>query len=295
MRAFGYTPTNEIDQKEAAIVRELAVRVVNGEPLHALVKDLHERGIATSNGGRWDRTTIRSMLRNPRITGRPTGVRAKPVPAILSEDIFKQIAERLDAPERRINLLPGHRQYLMSGGRLVCGRCGKSMGPKGGAIPAYVCISRYPTGGCGRMRIVADRTDLAVTTKLLARIALPESGAAIKAGLELKHGGPERMAALRAEISSARQLGDTVLLTRLSEQLDLVRAEWTLVANMQDWFADLANITPRKLAQWWTFADLYRRQAVLAHMMETVKVLPVGRIGRYSEDGVSDRLEFAWN
>lgn len=291
MRAFGYTTSNEIREDEAAIVRELATRVLLGEPLQSLVNDLHARGIPTTNGGQWARSTIRVMLRNPRLTGREVGSQARSHPAILSPETFDKITELLNAPERRVHTIPSHRRYLMAGGLLVCGRCGKPMGPKGGAMSAYTCISRLPHEGCGRMRIIADRTDDAVTETVLARIALPESRKAIVAGLELKHGGPQRMQQLRDEIG---EVADRAKVQELKAHLRVLADEWALVANMQEWFADLANLTPRRLAEWWTFATIEKRQMLLAHLIDVVKVQPVGRIGRYTDGGVSERLEFVW-
>lgn len=58
----------EIDPEGAALVRELAERVLAGESLAAIADDLNARGPGT-RGGMWRTTTIRRMLRSPIYAG----------------------------------------------------------------------------------------------------------------------------------------------------------------------------------------------------------------------------------
>jgi DNA invertase Pin-like site-specific DNA recombinase len=75
VRPYGYQPTGgkrstlKVVESEAAIVREMVERVLNGESLRALVIDLNERGMKTVSGRRWYTATLRQYLKSPVIKG----------------------------------------------------------------------------------------------------------------------------------------------------------------------------------------------------------------------------------
>jgi site-specific DNA recombinase len=147
--------------EEARVVRDLFTWVgVEGLSLAAVVRRLAERNIPTATGKpKWDKTTVRGILRNPAYQGlamygktrvlprkprpRPrrgdpdtprkegVGVRTEPaeqqpiaVPAIVGAELFAVVSEQLETNRRR------HRQrqqqvFLLSG-LLVCQRCGSA-------------------------------------------------------------------------------------------------------------------------------------------------------------------------
>jgi site-specific DNA recombinase len=55
---------------EGKIVKECARRVLAGESIASIVRDLNDRDILTSAGNPWNRTTLRRMLCSARISGR---------------------------------------------------------------------------------------------------------------------------------------------------------------------------------------------------------------------------------
>jgi site-specific DNA recombinase len=151
----------EIVPEQAAVVREVFEWVgVEGLSLAAAVRRLHKRHVPTATGlQRWDRTTVRGLLRNPAYCGaamygktrllprktrhRPrrgdpetprrdkVGVRTEAiephtivVPAIVSRELFDTVAEQL-ASNRRHHRARVRQQFLLSG-LLVCGRCGSA-------------------------------------------------------------------------------------------------------------------------------------------------------------------------
>lgn len=295
MRAYGYTPDNEgLVESEAEIVREAAARLVLGEPLMAIVRSLNSRGIPTAYKGKWDSSTLRNVLRNPRIAGNAPG-RRNPVPAIVSQDAFDRMQEQfLRSAASSIRAQPAHREYLCAGGWLECGRCGKKMVPKGGVPAAYVCSSRAPAHGCGRMRITSTETDGQVAAKVLAHIGRRETRRAVVRAAAAFHGGPARIEMLAAQLREALEGDDPEKIDLLRKQLAVATAEWEPIQRWSKWFIDPQNLTATSLATWWSKADLQRRQELLSRTLDRIVVQPAGRVGRYAGDAILDRLKFYW-
>jgi site-specific DNA recombinase len=69
-RPFGYEADRvTINRTEAKVVREIARRVLAGEALTAITRDLNERGVPTVSGKRWSNGTVRGIALNPRYAG----------------------------------------------------------------------------------------------------------------------------------------------------------------------------------------------------------------------------------
>jgi site-specific DNA recombinase len=159
-RIFGYdyvrkTPTSPaallINEEQAAIVRSVFEMFASGNfGLLTISRHLEERGIVTRTGkALWDNDRIKGMLKNETYAGtryfnrmtRTTGAAqegAKPVrgqwlyrnpaewiavkvPAIVSQELFDQVQERLARHEERYCRPQTH--YLLSG-LVQCGCCG---------------------------------------------------------------------------------------------------------------------------------------------------------------------------
>ena|SRR5712691_1877457 len=150
----------DVVPEEARVVRELFAWVgLEGLSLGAVVQRLTTQGVPTHKGRpRWDRATVRGILRNPayygaahygktRLEPRPASRRAArgrpalprhdqvarptpaaehaviPVPALVSQELFDAVAGRLADNRQRQRTQRGGGQFLLSG-LLVCGRCG---------------------------------------------------------------------------------------------------------------------------------------------------------------------------
>lgn len=294
MRAYGYTSGDSgIVPEEAEILREIAGRVVLDEPLLSIVRSLNERGITTSFGRSWDSVTIRALLTNPRIMGTPRNNRPG-VPAIITAEMFEKIAQRFNRPERRIFRANAERPYLLAGGWLHCDRCDAKMVPKGGTPVSYICSERAPMRGCGRMRISAAEAETCVAARILGYIADPGNRVAIAEAAGFTHGGPARIEYLTAQLHSATEDGNEEKCEALAHQLSVATAEWEPIRKWASWFTKPENLTPAKLAAWWEKATLERRQDLMLCLIQYIKVKPVGRIGRYANGEVADRLDFVW-
>jgi DNA invertase Pin-like site-specific DNA recombinase len=152
---------DEVVKAEQAVVRECYRRLLAGEPLAALVRDLNTRRIRSVRGERWTRGHLSRSLCRPAMAGLlghngvVVGALAGVVPVVSREEWERLCA--LFAARRRGR--PPGRVHLLSG-ILLCGRCGARMSgvprrmttpyPDGSPRREYRCRVHSDGGGCGR-------------------------------------------------------------------------------------------------------------------------------------------------
>jgi site-specific DNA recombinase len=152
----------EVIESEAKVVRMVfAIYTQQGLSINAIARLLNQRGIATRTGkGRWERSTVWGMLRNPAYRGtacygktelrprqritrplrqrkglpsRDSGGHERPrtewievpVPALVSEEIFALAQEQLDKNKRHSPRRTVEPSLLQ--GMLVCEQCGYAL------------------------------------------------------------------------------------------------------------------------------------------------------------------------
>jgi len=144
-RPYGYDVNRmKVVKHEAKILREIAARLIEGEPLRFIVTDLNRRGVRPARADRWTTTTLRAVISKPRNAGLLTYkgdvIGEAAWPAILTRETFDQVLVALD--KRR----PSHRmvgtKYLLSG-LARCGVCGARLqiGHQAKGAVAYRCPS----------------------------------------------------------------------------------------------------------------------------------------------------------
>ena len=155
-RPFGYSLSRtEVVEAEAAIVREVADRLIAGESLSGLVADLNRRGVGTAYGARWTPKKLRATMSRPALCGRVThrgtvlhDVKAS-WPAILTPEQYDQVQIALAARRRINDAWTTRRTHLLSG-LCRCGLCPDQPKMVGFAQTngrsAYVCsVQRHLT------------------------------------------------------------------------------------------------------------------------------------------------------
>ena len=160
------------DPESAEIVREMARRVLDGEPLYTVAADLNRRGILTAAGrtiasgtskrteapAGWSTTTLRRLLINPAMIGRTIhrgelvrgadGLPVRQHEPILREDDWRRVVAQLTATgEARSQPIKGPGRML-SDGIALCATCKGKLYvtsrklPNGGNRPFYVCSAK---------------------------------------------------------------------------------------------------------------------------------------------------------
>ena len=175
-------PTLELNPPADAVVRRIFDMALQGKSILDVTKTLNAEGIPTTNGKKWLKTTIHSMLDNEAYTGAVVwGTKAKdgapPVrvedahPAIISKQEFQRVKKLLGSrAPKRMNPRRASSPYLLSG-LLRCQTCGKAMTAaeaKSGKYTYYVCHSllKRGSGTCKTPRLNAKNFEELIVTNI---------------------------------------------------------------------------------------------------------------------------------
>ena len=291
-RPFGYKNDRVTPEPvEAVIVVEIMGRVAAGETLTRIADDLNERGVPTTSAAPWSISTVRRVALNGRYAGRRIhkGVEVGPAawPALVGESVWRTAVAVLTDPSR--GQRRSSRRYLLTGGLLVCGACGKPLFSKphhdqhGGFVPTYACRV-VAQGGCGGVTIRAENVERLVTEWVFGRVESPgfakalqnRQGANPKATLSARD--------LEAQIDTlADERGDgrisereywrtrDRLVKRLATAQTAVSADTTRAA------VGAYAGQPGQLRGDWETMTLDRRQAIVRSLIGSIVIAPVGK------------------
>jgi len=188
-RPYGYRAVDGklvIDKAEAATIRKLAKRVIEGTPLMTLARELNEDGVKATYVDKWSAEALRDMLLRPSVAGirqyRGEEIGKAQWDPILPEDQWRQVVSILTDPARKTPRLS--RNYPLKG-LLKCGVCGRDLKAasrqtkrqSGGSKRWYACLKK--AGGCGSIWIVADILEQYVFRLLLPLLDSPDVRGAI--------------------------------------------------------------------------------------------------------------------
>lgn len=131
-RLMGYTAKGELVPEEAKVVRSIFNDFLAGESLKGIARGLQEAGVPTRHGGRWNPSSIRTILLNERYGGimEYMGEVLPNVPItwepIVSEDTFFLAQSKLSDPRRKTAKEGTDRKHLGSS-LFRCAECGHGM------------------------------------------------------------------------------------------------------------------------------------------------------------------------
>ena len=179
-------PTLELNPPADAVVRRIFDMVLQGKSILDVTKTLNAEGIPTTNGKKWLKTTIHTMLANEAYTGAVVwGIKAKDkadpmrvedaFPAIVSKREFQRAKKLLGSrAPKQVNPRRASSPYLLSG-LLKCETCGKAMTAaeaKSGKYTYYVCHSllKRGSGTCKTPRLNAKTFEKLIVDEIRANI-----------------------------------------------------------------------------------------------------------------------------
>ncbi len=183
---FGYTIASDghyqLDRANCGVAAEIFERYAEGEPVTAITDDLNSRGIRTSRGRFFNKSSIRNMLKNRNYLGEyhymdvviPGGV-----PAIVSEDLFDRANARLDKNKRVSGASKASEKYILTT-KLFCGECntmmiGESGQKKKTGIYRYYKCAASKRHECRKKPIRKDLIEEYVIRKAVQAISEPET------------------------------------------------------------------------------------------------------------------------
>lgn len=165
---LGYKLTKDqtfvIDEELAPFVKEAFMRYADGETMVDITKDFIIRGFRTRYGNVVTKNVLQRMFRNRRYLGEYRYrdiVHKNAFPALVSEDLFNRVQERLKknktAPARNKAVV----DYILTT-KLKCGKCGRLMAGESGTSRQsityyyYKCSSAKRRLGCNKKSVKKD-------------------------------------------------------------------------------------------------------------------------------------------
>jgi len=171
-RAFGYEKDGRTPlSPEAEAVREAAERVLAGDSLAAICRDLNARGLTATTGKPLTYGTLRRSLLRPRTAGLlADGVTTGDWDPLITPDVRRRILNVLAARAAKSGASPlttnAHRHLLS--GIALCGECGTPVqittaGVTSARVAGYGCVNPK----CYKIRRNAAHLDAYVTGRVL--------------------------------------------------------------------------------------------------------------------------------
>ena len=171
---FGYKADETlhylIDEPRAAAVREIFTRVAAGEPFVDIFNSLNRRGITTSYGQPWGRTSLNKIITNERYRGiyiygdiRIEGG----IPRIISDELFFKVQEVITTKKNPRGRHRVNGDYLLTG-KLFCGKCGAPMTGYSGTSRSgelhyyYVCQKHRLEKACDKKNVRRDMIEYSI-------------------------------------------------------------------------------------------------------------------------------------
>lgn len=194
-RPFGWEMNRmEIRESEAAVIRESVGRLLAGEPIRSVIRDLNTRGLFTSTGKEWTHPTFRKMIIQARHAGIVTHygqeIGKGTWPEIIAPETWRALVRTLSDPARVMTPGRGGQLHMLSG-IAKCGVCGSPL--RVGHSKAYKAYRCMVNACVSRRR---DYLEEYVTEVIIGRLSLPNAAALLAAGDD---GGARERAAQEAE------------------------------------------------------------------------------------------------
>lgn len=310
-RRFGYSHVRDADGQatlavvkgEADRVREVADRFLAGESLRQIAIDFNRRGVSTVTGAPWRVTTLRTLLAGPHMAGlrvhRGEIIGDASWEAILDRVTWEQIRGVLGDPRRTQRGRPT--LYLLTGA-LACGRCGATLhsSRRKDGSRRYMCNRGANEGPCGRLAVVAEPIERAVTDQLLVAVAGPALWTALEGADSVDSEPVTRQ--LAADEASLEQLAQDHYVERIISRREFLAARDLLEKRIYKGRSSLQQTTsthpltglPRTLEDLkavWVGLDIEGQRAILKAVVEEIIVHP-GKPGRRFFD--PNRIEIRW-
>ncbi|MCA1673741.1 MAG: recombinase family protein, partial [Actinobacteria bacterium] len=155
-RAYGYEPGNmTIREDEAAIVREVFTRYLDGDTTRMIARDLNRRGVPTTREVAWTDSSVRVLLRSRHVAGirvfRGEDYGRGAWPAIVEEGLWREVQDRM--AYRAAAITNRATRFYLLRGLVVCKRCGTTMsGSRNNGTWSYQCArnKRMDQWSCSR-------------------------------------------------------------------------------------------------------------------------------------------------
>jgi site-specific DNA recombinase len=282
-------------ESEAAVLREVARRVLNGQTMRSIAEDLTQRGDLGANGKPWRQQTLKKVLMSSRVAGlRTHNGQTYPAqwPALLDEDLLLALTEAFapKGPQRRAGAA-GRRHHWV--GLLRCGKCGHALGMNNvGGRERYTCRPNQP-GACAGISVTKAPVDDYLDDLLLKRVERERPGSGepedAASGLEdAVEALEKRLEALADDHATgdldrlAYRAASRKVTERLEQAQEALRVERSRSRKR-------VTLNPATIRAEWPELPVLEKRALAGAFIERVEVAPASKRGSHVFDP-DDRL-----
>ena len=307
-RPFGWDfrpdRTLAINPAEASVLRECVDRVLAGEGIWKVARDLNDRGITTSTGRPWATQVLRRCLLRWRNCGvrthRGNEVGPGQWEAIIDRPTHERVVTLLTDPTRRTNNRGTDPRYLLTS-VASCGECGRYVVGtnafdytlKSGRVRHYPHAYKCPHAGCMKVQRRMVDVDALVTGVVV--------GVLERDGVRLLGGDPgaataarEHIDALEAKLAlSADQFADDAItgeqLQRITKRLRPQLAEARARLASAQPHTTLSDYAGAGIGEAWGRADVATRKRIIRLLGVRIAINRVGagNGGTFNPESVS--------
>lgn len=166
-----------IDPIGAAIVQDVFSMFVDGMTTTDICNVLNAKGYRTSKGAKFNKNSLRVMLRNERYIGvyKYADVRIEGgMPVIISKEVFN-MAQELIAKHAKSPSASSAVDYLLTG-KLFCGKCGSPMVGDSGRSKTgkvhhyYACVKKKREHACDKKNVIKAWIEEIVVRETVQRV-----------------------------------------------------------------------------------------------------------------------------
>ena len=166
----------------AAIVRDVFAMYTGGMNITEICADLNARGCRTSRGARFNKNSLRVMLRNERYLGvyQYGDIRIEGgVPVIITKEVFDLAQQQIAKNARSPATSWASCDYLLTG-KLFCGHCGSAMVGESGTSKSgakhnyYICASRKRKKACTKQTVKKEWIEELVARETAQRVLVDD-------------------------------------------------------------------------------------------------------------------------
>jgi DNA invertase Pin-like site-specific DNA recombinase len=286
---FGWEPDHvSVNEAEAALIQEVAARVLQHEPLARIIRDLNQRDVPRPRrGGSWRVTPMRRILVNP-------------TTAMIVDD-HQALVRALTRPGRKAQGRPS--EHLLSG-ILVDAGCGLPLYAvqKPGEFPQWVYRCHRGSGGCGNVSIAQGRADRWAREAFLAAVVSEDFSQALnqrQAELLAGETTAEELDAWREELGDIEQVQGTRFYNETMKQrhADLRRMVDQATTRLLEApeLEEMMSLpkSEDKLRERWASWTVAQRRTWLRRLVHRIEVHPPAELHGPATD-VESRLRPVW-
>lgn len=143
-----------IDPVTAPLVVEIFEKYADGKSVRSIVEDFNARGLKTKRGQPFNINSFSSLLKNRKYIGEyryQDVVIEGGVPAIVPEDLFNRVQERMEKNRHAPAMAKAKEDYLLTA-KLFCGKCERMMVGESGKSHTGAMHYYYKCSGAKRLK-----------------------------------------------------------------------------------------------------------------------------------------------